>query len=149
MPSKAQRDLFQLHDFPKEFLSQVEKAIGGPNVQLNKVEQFILKLVIPFIRVAHCERGPQMKVRGNLILISADVATSLEKILPRSQNILPIRFKRKLTYSGHYLAEYVDRRKVDMYFQWFQQHNPLFEEITYVLKSILYATESGLENIWT
>ena len=131
MPSKAQRDLFQLHDFPKEFLSQVEKAIGGPNVQLNKVEQFILKLVIPFIRVAHCERGPQMKVRGNLILISADVATSLEKILPQSQNILPIRFKRKLTYSGHYLAEYVDRRKVDMYFQWFQKHNPLFEDITF------------------
>ena len=95
------------------------------------MEQFILKLTIPFIRVAHCERGTQTKVRGNLILISADVASSLEKILPLPQNIVPIRFRRKLTYDGHYLAEYIDRRKVELYFDWFKKHNPLFKDVSF------------------
>ena len=130
IPPKSERDLFQMCNFPNKFLSQVEKTIRNPNVQLNKVEQFILKLTIPFIRVAHCERGTQMKVRGNLILISADVASSLEKILPLPQNIVPIRFRRKLTYSGHYIAEYIDRRKVELYFNWFKKHNPLFKDVS-------------------
>ena len=71
-----------------------------------------------------------MKVRGNLILISADVASSLSKILPLSQNIVPIRFKRKLAYDGHYLAEYVDKRKVELYFNWFKKNNPLFKDMS-------------------
>ena len=130
IPPKAQRDLFQLSEFPASFLKRVEETIKNPNVKLNKVERFLLKLVIPFIRVAHCERGTQMRVRGNLILISADVASSLSKILPLSQNIVPIRFKRKLVYDGHYLAEYVDRRKIELYFNWFQRHNPLFKDMS-------------------
>jgi hypothetical protein len=130
VPPKSQRDLFQLSNFPVSLLKLVEKTIRNQKVQLNKVEQFVLKLVIPFIRVAHCERGTQMKVRGNLILISADVASSLSKILPLSQNIVPIRFKRKLTYDGHYLAEYVDRRKVELYFNWFQKNNPLYKDMS-------------------
>ena len=130
IPPKAQRDLFQISKFPDSFLKRVEETIRNPNVKLNKVEQFLLKLVIPFIRVAHCERGTQTKVRGNLILISADIASSLSKILPLSQPIVPIQFKRKLAYSGHYLAEYIDKRKVELYFNWFKKNNPLFEDIS-------------------
>ena len=77
-----------------------------------------------------CERGPQMKVRGNLILISADIARSLKKILPQSQNIIPVRFKRKLVYTGHYAAEYVDRAKLELYFDWFKKNNPLFSDFS-------------------
>ena len=64
------------------------------------------------MRVAHCPRGPYLKVRGNLILISSDIASSLQKIIPiEDQQILPVMFKRKLNYDGHYLAEFVDRKK--------------------------------------
>ena len=117
MPPKSQRDLFQLSSFPQSFFDTLKEKLGTDKyIHLNKVEQFLLKLVIPFIRVAHCERGPQMKVRGNLILISSDVAQSIEKILPIQQNILPIKFKRKLSYDGHYAAEFVDKRKIELYF---------------------------------
>ena len=71
-----------------------------------------------------------MKVRGNLILISADIARSLEKILPNQQQIIPVRFKRKLVYTGHYAAEYIDRVKVELYFNWFKQNNPLFSDFS-------------------
>ena len=130
IPPKAQRDLFQLSSFPESFFANIISKTNSPHPKLNKVEQFLLKLIIPFIRVGHCERGTQMKVRGNLILISADIARSLEKILPQSQNIIPVRFKRKLTYTGHYAAEYIDRRKVELYFNWFKQNNPLFADFS-------------------
>ena len=130
IPPKAQRDLFQLSSFPESFFENIISKTNSPNPMLNKVEQFLLKLTIPFIRVAHCERGTQMKVHGNLILISADIASSLEKILPQSQNIIPVRFKRKVVYTGHYAAEYIDRRKVELYFNWFKQNNPLFADFS-------------------
>ena len=57
IPPKSQRDLFQLSKFPEALLKQIENVIGNvKDKHLNKLEQFILKLVIPFIRVAHCKR---------------------------------------------------------------------------------------------
>jgi hypothetical protein len=113
-PIKCQRDLFGLTTFPHSFLDQVQGPNRDKDPKLNKLEQFILKPVIPFIRVAHCETHHEtLKVRGNLICISADIGETMSNILPRDQNILPISFKRKLVYNGHYLAEFVDKEKVN------------------------------------
>ena len=60
MPQKAQRDLFQLSSFPENFFENIISKTNNPHPMLNKVEQFLLKLTIPFLRVAHCERGPQI-----------------------------------------------------------------------------------------
>jgi len=137
-PLKSQRDLFQMTNFPGTFRTKVKDSITHPRnvknmdevINLNKLEQFLLKLVLPFIRVAHCQSWQgQLQVRGNLILISSDVTHSMSKILPRPQDILPVSFKRKLTYDGHYLAEFIDRKKVGLYFTWLKQNNPHFENI--------------------
>jgi hypothetical protein len=131
VPPKSQRDLFQLSSFPQTFHDQLkDKMMGASGPMLNKLEQFLLKLVIPFIRVAHCKRGPYLQVRGNLILISSDVAQSMQKILPFEQNILPVSFKRKVSYDGHYIREMVDKRKVELYFNWMKNNNPLFADFT-------------------
>ena len=127
IPPKSQRDLFQFSSFPSTFLTSLADKINSSKTSLNKVEQFLLKLIIPFIRVAHCERGPQPKIRGNLILISSNLGKSLSKILPQSQIIIPVRFKRRLAYTGHYLAEYVDRQKVELYFDWFKKKQSLIQ----------------------
>ena len=83
-------------------------------MELNKLEAHILKLIIPFVRIAHCPRGAYFKVRGNLILISADVSHSLSRILPVSQSIITVCFKRKLEYKGNYLEEVIDKEKVKL-----------------------------------
>ena len=41
------------------------------SLELNKLEAHLLKLTLPFIRIAHCPRGAYFKVKGSLILISA------------------------------------------------------------------------------
>ena len=84
---------------------------------------FLLKLVIPFIQVAHCPRGDYFKVKGDLILISSDISHSLSRVLPISQGLIPVSFKRKLSFSRSYIEEYIEKAKVKLFFSWFNQRS--------------------------
>ena len=42
------------------------------------------KLVIPFIRIAHCPKGPYLKLKGDLILISSDISHSITREIGRA-----------------------------------------------------------------
>ena len=50
----------------------------------------------------------------------------MSKVLPVTQNLIPVCFKCKLAYSGSYIEEFVERKKVDLYFKWFKKYNHLF-----------------------
>ena len=62
-------------------------------------------------------------------MISSDVTSSLENILPNKNILIPVSFKRKLEYKGYYLQEYIDRVKLGLYFQFFKTNNHLYEDI--------------------
>ena len=98
-------------------------------LELNRLEDYLLKPIIPFIRIGHLPRGRYFQLKGDLIMVSANVVETMNKILPVEQNLIPVALKRKMEYSGHFIQEYVDRDKVKFYFQWFQRHNHLFEEM--------------------
>ena len=100
-------------------------------LNLNRCEDYLLKLVIPFIRVAHLPRGRYFKVIGDLILISADLMQTMDKILPVNQSLIPVSFKRSLKYKGHFIEEYVDKEKLLAYFSWFKENNHLFKDFTF------------------
>merc|ERR1712208_132051 len=97
-------------------------------LQLNRLEAYLLKLIIPFIRIIHCSRGSYLKVKGDLILISSDISQSLSKVLPVDQSLIPVCFKRKLTYTGSYIEEYIERQKVKAYYSWFKKYNHLYND---------------------
>ena len=89
-PIRAQRELFGLLDFPNKFKEKLLDACQPVKnkenfFELNKVEDFILKLVIPFIRIGHLTRGPYLKVKGSLVMISSDIVQSMNSILPLPQ----------------------------------------------------------------
>ena len=49
IPPKSRRDLFQLSTFPQAFFDKLKRELtSDKNFRLNKVEQFLLKLVIPY-----------------------------------------------------------------------------------------------------
>ena len=129
IPKRSKINLFKFSQFPSSFVEDLKKhcvskgspweheadgsehTYEGSFVQLNRLESFLLKLVIPFVRVAHCPRGPYLKVKGDLILISSNLEHSLSQILPLEQNFIPVSFKRKLAYSGSFIEEIVERKK--------------------------------------
>ena len=148
-PKKPQHNP-QLTDFPKTLLNSVVKISGSESPRLNKLEGFLLKLVIPFIRVANCVRGPHFQVKGSLILISSDIKHSLQRILPLTQEIIPVKFKRKLRYDGYYIGEYVDKNKVQLYHEWLKTNNHLYAEIDLdndVLENFQESIETEAEDV--
>jgi hypothetical protein len=88
------------------------------------------------MRIAHCPRGQYLKVKGDLILISSDIDHSLSKILPLKQSLKPVYFKHKLSYSGSYLEEYVEKEKIKLHFDWFKRNNHIYKNIILVSKLI-------------
>ena len=84
---RSNKNKFKFANFPKYFLEKLKKickvkernsSTNSPLdqenherqvLQLNRLEAYLLKLIIPFIRIAHCPRGSYFKVKGELILI--------------------------------------------------------------------------------
>ena len=62
-----------------------------------------------------------------MILISANVAETMRRILPIEQNLFPVSFKRKLQYEGYYMREVIDKTKIRLYVEWLIKNNPHFQ----------------------
>merc|ERR1712240_615371 len=112
---------FMIDKLPEEFLTE--------EMSLSKLESHLLKLIIPFIRIAYIPGYGQYKVKGPMITVEADVTETLnEKVLPRQQELIPVALKRKLSYKGTVLEEMVSKSKVEEYFNYFKQFNHLFRD---------------------
>ena len=146
-PRRAQKEILGFLSFPAELKKVLEIHCKPKNeeerddaeqkyLKLNRLEDHLLKQVIPFIRIGHLPRGQYFQVKGVLIMISANVEESLNKILPVDQNLVPVSFKKKLEYSGHYIQEYVDKKKVLTYFNWFKKYNHLYKDYELDVKLI-------------
>ena len=138
-PKRTNKLKFKYANFPLFLKKQLEKVcfdgISGKEdftekeLHLNRLETYLHKLIIPFICIVRCGRGNYLKVKGDLILISADITHSLNKILPVQQDLVPVRFKRKLSYHGSYIEEFIDKKKVGIIFQWLKKYNYLYKEV--------------------
>ena len=145
IPQKSEKVYLKHADIPRHLKKSIQgftnygKMLSKHGVQnnmdqlleLNKLEAHLLKLTLPFIRIAHCPRGAYFKLKGSLIMISADIPHSLSRILPQDQNILPVCFKRKLEYHGNYLEETISKNKVKAYFDFFKKNNPLYKDVSF------------------
>merc|ERR1711962_1973068 len=120
---------FMIDNLPEEFLTE--------NMILSKLESHLLKLIIPFIRIAYIPGYGQYKVKGPMITVEADVTETLnEKVLPRQQELIPVALKRKLSYKGTVMEEMVSKSKVQAYFNYFKKNNLLFKDQTLDMQRI-------------
>merc|ERR1712240_555267 len=89
---------FMIDKLPEKFLTE--------EMSLSKLESHLLKLIIPFIRIAYIPGYGQFKVKGPMITVEADVTETLnEKVLPRQQELIPVALKRKMSYKGTVMEE--------------------------------------------
>ena len=106
-------------------------------MSLSKLESHLLKLIIPFIRIAYITGYGQYKVKGPMITVEADVTETLnEKVLPRQQELIPVALKRKLSYKGTVMEEMVSKSKVESYFNYLKKNNHLFNDQTLDMERI-------------
>ena len=167
-PKRNDCDVLQYYDFPQHLFDEVKEKcnkerelqsevllnsnlrISKSSVdeyRLNKLEQFIFKNPIPFVRIANCKMGRYLKVQGNLILMSSDIEHSMSKILPCDQKIIPVSLKRKLSYKGYYIEEWVDVDKIEVYFNWLKRNNPFFQDFQLNKEKIIMHEENLIEGV--
>ena len=72
---------------------------------LNILESYLLKITIPFIRVSHVPRSPNLKLVGGSVCIEADINHTVRRLQINPESIIPVSFKRKLSFSGYYLEQ--------------------------------------------
>ena len=75
--------------------------------------------------------GKQHSIHGPAVNVPTDLSSvcSLLPRLPSHTQMVPMKLKRKLSYKGHYMYEYVRPDKVMTAFQWLKVNNPLYKNI--------------------
>ena len=123
-PRLAEKNVqFQIANLPPH--------LSTPEMKLNRCEAHLLKLVIPFLRVAHLPRSADFKVIGPMICVQAAVHDTVNDILPIDQELIPVSLKRKLEYKGSYISEVISRSKLESYFKFFKEKNHLFRDTNF------------------
>ena len=93
---------------------------------LSKLEAHLLKLIIPFIRIAQVLWYGEFPIKGPMITVEADVKKNLnEKIIPQQQELIPVALKGKFTYEENIMEEIVSKHKRS-FFQYFKLYITLY-----------------------
>ena len=96
---------------------------------LTAVEERLILPRIPFMQVRQLPRGGQLSIHGNVVIVPADVNSTVS-ILPRPINesqTIPINLKRCLGYKHHYQSQNVRPSKVLEAAQYLARTSELFK----------------------
>ena len=86
---------------------------------------------IPFMKMVALPKGKQKKIIGPAV----NIPTSLTPIctvlprLPSTAQMVPLKLKRKLSYKGHYMYQYIRADKVIDALRWLKANNPLNADV--------------------
>ncbi|KAG7999536.1 ATP-dependent DNA helicase PIF1 [Nibea albiflora] len=100
---------------------------------LNKLEQHLIALHIPFMKMLALPKGGQNGVHGPVTCVPANIIQTTN-LLPRTSmegSLLPVKLKRKLTYKGHYEYEYIDTAHIKEALQYLKENNVYYKEVNF------------------
>ncbi|XP_076836836.1 uncharacterized protein LOC143482374 [Brachyhypopomus gauderio] len=100
---------------------------------LNSLEQHLIAMHIPFMRIVSLPKGGQNGVHGPVTCVPSNM-TNVVDVLPRSENIdqmIRVKLKRKLTYKGHYKYEFVCPDKIQSSLMYLQKHNKFYSNVQF------------------
>ncbi|XP_076872152.1 uncharacterized protein LOC143522233 [Brachyhypopomus gauderio] len=100
---------------------------------LNSLEQHLIAMHIPFMRIVSLPKGGQNGVHGPVTCVPSNM-TDVVDVLPRSENIdqmIRVKLKRKLTYKGHYKYEFVSPDKIQSSLMYLQKYNKFYSNIQF------------------
>ena len=121
MPPESATIILELQPIPQELSC------------LNSLEQHLIALHIPFMKVLVLPKGGQNGVHGPVTCVPSNVVQTTN-LLPRSNmvgSLLPVKLKRKITYKGHYEYKFVDAMQVRQALSYLKQTNGHYKDIDF------------------
>ncbi|XP_029901985.1 uncharacterized protein LOC115355355 [Myripristis murdjan] len=100
---------------------------------LNSLEQHLIALHIPFMKMLALPKGGQNGVHGPVTCVPADIVQTTN-VLPRSSmegSLLQVKLKRKLTYKGYYEYQFVDTLRVRQALEYLKRTNVHYRDIDF------------------
>ena len=98
---------------------------------LNALEQRLISLRVPFMKMVALPSGKQRCIHGPAVNVPSKidrVCTMLPR-LPSECELVPLKLKRKLSYKGHYLYDYVSPQKLINALKWLKMNNTLYADV--------------------
>lgn len=119
MPAQAKANNLQLEDVPSDLMD------------LNSMEVRLISLRIPFMKMVALPCGKQKSIHGPAVNVPADLqpVCNLLPRLPSQAQMVPMKLKRRLSYKGHYMYEYIRPAKVLAALEWLKNNNPLYRDV--------------------
>ncbi|KAK3099796.1 hypothetical protein FSP39_009735 [Pinctada imbricata] len=91
---------------PMSIMNKMEFPASCILQELNPLEQTLLAVILPFMKIHQAPRGKQKKLLGNMVLVPSDVDSTVTQ-LPRLQSntgTIKAKLKRRLRYKHHVYA---------------------------------------------
>ena len=119
MPTQAKANNLILANQPPELKS------------LNALELRLICQRIPFMKMVGLPRGKQHGIHGPAVNVPAklDTVCSLFPRLPSETQLIPMKFKRKLEHSSHYMYDYVDIGRVLAALKYLKENNVWYHDV--------------------
>ncbi|XP_019628628.1 PREDICTED: uncharacterized protein LOC109473188 [Branchiostoma belcheri] len=121
MPAQAKANGLQLADIPEELQN------------LRPLERRLISQRIPFMKLVGLPKGQQRAIHGPAINVPAKLENvcSLLPRLPGNAQVLPMKLKRRLIYTGHYMYDFIRPRQVTEALFWLKRNNRLYKDVTF------------------
>ncbi|XP_073688497.1 uncharacterized protein [Garra rufa] len=121
MPAESAVNNLELQPIPEELRC------------LNSLEQHLISLHIPFMKMLALPKGGQNGVHGPVTCVPANVKDTTN-VLPRTEtegSLICVKLKRKLTYKGHYKYQYVDTTNIKQALCCLKKINKYYKDIVF------------------
>ncbi|XP_006824386.2 uncharacterized protein LOC100379079 [Saccoglossus kowalevskii] len=100
---------------------------------LNSLEQHLICLHIPFMKMLALPKGGQNGVHGPVVCVPSSVE-KVTSILPRFESddqMIRVKLKRKLTYKGHYQYQFVNDVHIRDALHYLKTNNKWYSDICF------------------
>ena len=118
IPPESTINSLELEEIPKEL------------AVLNNLEQHLVALHIPFMKIVSLPKGGQNAVHGPVVCVPSNMSKASR--LPRGEDtdmILRVKLKRKLCYKGHYEYQFVNTNSVQTALEFLKTNNKWYSSV--------------------
>ena len=98
---------------------------------LNTLELRLISLRVPFMKMVALPSGKQKCILGPAVNVPSNLK-SIYTILPRlpsQTELIPLKLKRKLSYRGHYMYNYIRPEHIFNALRWLKVNNTIYSDI--------------------
>ncbi|XP_062606870.1 uncharacterized protein LOC134268630 [Saccostrea cucullata] len=118
IPAEAAANKMSLEDIPCELQN------------LNSLEQHLIALHIPFMKVMALPQGGQRNVHGPVVCVPSNIKKTSS--LPRNRDdnlLLRVKLKRKLAYKGYFEYQFVNPNHIKIALDYLKKENKWYKDV--------------------